>query len=105
MAAPGSSPPGSRPNPFAFVARPPSGPERCSCGTDFRAGGPRSEFRGAPEAIATLFLGRGFCTAQCADAFLLEAIEFADSVPAGALLDAEEFRNGLRVLRAELRAG
>lgn len=62
-----------------LAARAAIGTERCPCGTPLSPGAPCYTLEGVPDLIASLVLGRSFCSLGCVRAFLLETLETFDS--------------------------
>lgn len=82
-----------------LMSEPATDSERCRCGSRLSVGGTCWRFAAAPEPLATLLQEVSFCSAGCAQAWLLESLElFEGSAAASVVSDVEAVLSGLRKL-------
>jgi len=75
------------------------GTERCRCGTPLSPGSPAYTLEGVPDLVASLVLGRTFCSVGCVRAFLLETMEtFESAWIHSVVLDALAVTEALRLV-------
>lgn len=78
-------------------------PQRCRCGTRLPVGASSWTFLEPPDAVVALLSSQAFCSAVCARAYLLEALELLEEASAASVVrDAGAVASALAKLYARV---